>query len=448
VRTPGPDQAAPVAGDGTDDPALDIDLGPGFARGPGRRVRLRGLREDVRGWRDRWPTASEVLFAFIGLPLAVASLVYVALILYAGGLLAITILGLPVVAVLLGGVRALGQVHRLLVGRLLTVPLDDPGRVPRAGSALRWIRNRLTDPVAWRAVLYLVIRVPLAALTFVGGVATWIYGVFFLLYPFLRPAATEADFSISLLIQGLVVGTTLLGLAPWSTRATADLNRSLARVLLAAPPPPARLAELVRARSEVAADAATTLKQIERDLHDGTQARLVALAVSLALADEALTAENADRAQELVQRARSQLGDATVELRQLTRGINPVALDGGLTEALPTLAADAGIATELRVDLPVRPSPAIERVVYFCTAELLTNAAKHSGADRARVEVTGDSKGVRLRVSDRGQGGATLGAGSGLRGLRDRLTAVDGTLDVASPAGGPTVVTAELPLAL
>jgi signal transduction histidine kinase len=205
---------------------------------------------------------------------------------------------------------------------------------------------------------------------------------------------------------------------------------------------------LVRARSEVAANAATTLKQIERDLHDGTQARLVALAVSLALADEALIAENADRAHELVQRARGQLGDATVELRQLTRGINPVALDGGLTEALPTLAADAGIATELHVDLPVRPSPAIERVVYFCTAELLTNAAKHSGADAAQVEVTGDGRGVRLRVSDRGQGGATLGAGSGLRGLRDRLAAVDGTLDITSPAGGPTVITAELPLAL
>jgi signal transduction histidine kinase len=406
----------------------------------------------LRRWRERWPTSGEVGFALVGMPLAVASLIYVAVSLYLGGLLVLTIVGLPVVAMLLGGVRRLGGLHRQLVAAMLAVPLTDPGPVGRAGGPLKWVRRHLTDGVSWRAMLYLLVRLPVAFLTFAGGAAIWFYGAFFLAYPLLRPTVMGESFSLWILAQGVVVGGGLLAAAPWTTRFAADLNRWLARVLLAAPPPAAREEELVRARGEMAADATATLKRIERDLHDGTQARLVALAVSLALADEALDAGNADanpnRARELVQRARGQLSDATVELRQLTRGINPVALDGGLTEALPTLAADAGIATELHVELPFRPGPAIERVVYFCTAELLANAAKHSRAASARVEVTGDASSVRLRVSDPGQGGAVLGAGSGLRGLRDRLAAVDGTLDIASPAGGPTVITADLPLNL
>jgi signal transduction histidine kinase len=179
------------------------------------------------------------------------------------------------------------------------------------------------------------------------------------------------------------------------------------------------------------------------------------------MADEALASNNPGRAHELVTRTRGQLGEATTELRRLTRGINPVALDGGLAEALPTLAAEAGIPTDLDVDLPERPSPVIERVVYFCVAELLSNAAKYSGTDSVHVEVTtvpvpggsgsSDISGerrLRLRVSDQGQGGAVLGAGSGLGGLRDRLAAVDGALDISSPLGGPTVVTAELPTEL
>jgi signal transduction histidine kinase len=166
------------------------------------------------------------------------------------------------------------------------------------------------------------------------------------------------------------------------------------------------------------------------------------------MADDALRANDQDRAQELVTRARAQLREATAELRQLTRGINPVALDSGLAEALPTLAADVGIATDLDIDLPERPSPVIERVVYFCVAELLSNAAKHSGAGAARVDVATEPGRLHVRVSDQGQGGAVLGAGSGLRGLRDRLATVDGTLDISSPPGGPTVVTAELPTEL
>jgi signal transduction histidine kinase len=411
----------------------------------------------------RWsrPQPREVTFGLIGLPLAVAAVVYIAVMLYVGGLAALTIIGLPLVSLALRGARGLGALHRLLVERLLGEPIAAPRPLGPAGGPVRWVVAGLTDATAWRSVLYLVVRLPVAVVTFVGAVATWGYGLFALALPVLSVTVMGEAFSGALLVESLVVGVALLWAAPWATQVAADLNRWLARKLLAAAPRSARLQALERARREVAADAAATLRQLERDLHDGTQARLVAIAVSLAMADEAFASGAPGRAHALVTRAREQLGEATTELRRLARGINPVALDGGLAEALPTLAAEAGIPTDLDVDLLERPSPVVERVVYFCVAELLSNAAKHSGADSVHVEVTtvpvpggsgsSDGSGRRrlgLRVSDQGQGGAVLGAGSGLRGLRDRLAAVDGTLDICSPVGGPTVVTAELPTEL
>jgi signal transduction histidine kinase len=390
----------------------------------------------------------EVAFALVGLPLGIACGLWVATVLYLGGLLTLTIVGLPLVAGALRLTRQLGDMHRRVAERLLDEPIAAPAPLWSPRDPIGWIRAGLTDVVAWRTVLYLLLRVPVALLTFVGGVFTWFYGLFLFGLPILSPVFMGNEMAWWMVLTGWVAGVALLAIAPWATRATADLNRWLARSLLSPVPASPRLERLERARSEVAADATATLRRIERDLHDGTQARLVAIALNLAMADEALDAGDADRAQEQVQRARAQLGDATTELRQLTRGINPVALDGGLHEALPTLAADAGFPTDVHVDLPERPSPAIERVVYFCVAELITNAAKHSGADSVRVDVTAEGGLLRLRVADDGRGGARLGAGSGLRGLRDRLEAVDGTLSISSPAGGPTVITAQLPVRL
>lgn len=416
----------------------------------GEPVSGRGRRPS--GWvGGRWrpPAWREVLFGLVGLPLALGGVVYVALALYIGGLAALTIVGLPLVALALRGVRGLGTLHRWLVEALLGESISSPAGLGPAGGAIGWVRLGLTDGTAWRAVLYLLVRLPVAVLTFVGAVMTWVYGVFALALPFLSSTVFDEGPTVPLVLQSIVVGVGLLAIAPWATRATADLNRWLARTLLGRAPASSRQQALERARSDVAADATATLQRIERDLHDGTQARLVAIGLSLAMADEALAAGEVERARPLVSRARHQLGETTTELRRLTRGINPVALDGGLAEALPTLAADTGIPTDLAVDLPLRPSPAIERVVYFCVAELLSNAAKHSGADSAHVEVTTvpapDGVRLRLRVGDQGRGGAVVGAGSGLRGLRDRLAAVDGTLTVSSPLGGPTLITAELP---
>lgn len=384
-------------------------------------------------------------FGLLDLPLALTGVVYVAAMMYVGGLLALTTVGLPLVAPLLQGARGLGSLHRWLVGQLLGEPIAAPERPGPSGGPLHWVRDRLSDTTAWRSVLYLLVRLPLALLTLAAAGATWVCGVVLLALPITAATLMGEGWSLALAVESLVVAVALLWLAPWATRVTADVNRWLARSLLGAAPASPRLQALERARGEVAADATTTLQRIERDLHDGTQARLVAIALSLAIADEALAVDETERARDRLGRARSQLAEATTELRQLTRGINPVALDGGLAEALPTLAADAGIPTDVAVDLPERPSPVIERVVYFCVAELLSNAAKHSGADSAHVEVTTVPGRLRLRVSDQGRGGAVPGAGSGLQGLRDRLAAVDGTLDISSPPGGPTVVTAKLP---
>jgi signal transduction histidine kinase len=399
------------------------------------------------------PPLRDVAFALVGPPLALAGVVFVAVSLYVGGLASLTIVGLPLASLLLRAVRLLGSLHRRLVGALLGEPIAAPAplRPGTAGGAIGWVQAGLTDGVAWRTALYLVVKLPLSVVTLLGAVVTWVYGVFLLVAVPLAPVVEE-DLPPIAVAQFVVVGVALLAVAPWATRTTVELERRVARWLLGPPPVPVRQRALERARGEVAADAAATLRRIERDLHDGTQTRLVAIGLQLALADEALAADDAGRARELVARARGQLGDATTELRRLTRGINPVALDAGLAEALPTLAADAGIATRLDVDLPERPDPAIERVVYFCVAELLGNVAKHSGADSAHVEVTTvpapDGPRLRLRVADQGRGGAVPGGGSGLTGLRDRLAAVDGTLAVDSPPGGPTVVTAELPTRL
>jgi len=398
----------------------------------------------------RWPRVrpAEIAFAVVGLPLAVACGLYVAAALYIGGLLTLTIVGLPLVVGGLRVTRGLGTLHRLVAERLLDEHVATPAPLSPPRNPVGWVRAGLTDAVAWRTVLYLLVRVPVALLTFLAGAGSWFYGAFLLALPVLSPIFMGNQLSWWLVLTGCAAGLVLLTAAPWATRATADLNRWLVRTLLAAAPASPRLQRLEQARSEVAADATATLRRIERDLHDGTQARLVTIAVSLAMMDDALEAGETDRAQVLAQRARNQLGDTITELRQLTRGINPVALDRGLAEALPTLAADAGIPTQLHVELPERPGPAIERIVYFCVAELITNAAKHSGADSARVDVTAEGDQLCLRVCDDGRGGARLGNGSGLRGLRDRLDTVDGTLSISSPTGGPTVIAARLPVRL
>lgn len=213
-----------------------------------------------------------------------------------------------------------------------------------------------------------------------------------------------------------------------------------------------RVRELERSRALVVDDAVARLRRIEQDLHDGAQAQMVAVVMKLGLARDHLGNAVAERRQgdlvralELVDAAHRGAMEAITELRDLAHGIHPPALAEGLGAALAALAARSDFPVELVLDLPERPSESIEVIAYFCAAELLTNAAKHSGARHITLEMTHHLGLVRLRVSDDGTGGARIEAGGGLAGLADRVKTVDGTLHLASPAGGPTVVTIELP---
>ena len=214
-----------------------------------------------------------------------------------------------------------------------------------------------------------------------------------------------------------------------------------------------RVQELERSRTSLVDDSAARLRQIERDLHDGAQAQMVAVTMKLGLAVKKLGGmtdgtgqTDLDRALELVVAAHRGAKEAIAELRDLCRGIHPTVLDQGLGIALTTLAARSDLPVETVIDLPERPSAAIETIAYFCAAELLTNVTKHSGARHATLEaVHVPGLQLRVRVSDDGCGGAQAGARGGLAGLADRIRTVDGRLRLSSPPGGPSVVTVELP---
>jgi signal transduction histidine kinase len=206
-----------------------------------------------------------------------------------------------------------------------------------------------------------------------------------------------------------------------------------------------RARELQERRARAVDDSAARLRRIERDLHDGAQVRLAALAMTLGEIKENLESSGDDRTLALAGAAHQNAKDTLAELRDLARGIHPPVLDRGLGPALGILAGTSAIPVGLTVALAERPSPAIEAMAYFCAAELLANAAKHSGAGRITVSVREQDSGLALSVADDGDGGARLVPGGGLAGLRERVQTVDGRLEVESPPGGPTIVTIELP---
>lgn len=413
---------------------------------------------DARGRRRLhrlWPPCQpgELVFAVVGLPVAVLCFGYVFAVLYAGTLLVLTLVGLPVLAVGLAGARGLGRLHRSLVCRLLGERIEEPPPVPVPDGIPARIRAGLADPTGWWTMLYLVCRLPAALLHFVAAAvlipgAGWLIG--FPLWDWLlEPDEWPAPWWMN--VGAVAGGLLFLSVAPVTIRMTSGLNRWLARVLLSPPPEEKRVGTLRRARSALAAEGMANLRRIERDLHDGTQAELVAIAITLSLADDELDridGAHQTRLAELMTRVRAQTDGAITGLRRIIRGINPVALDTGLSEALPALTAGCGVPVTLDMDLTERADPAIERVAYFCVAELLTNVTRHSAARTASVEVVVVGGQVRIRVCDDGKGGAAERSGSGIPGLRERLDAVDGTLAISSPAGGPTVITIRLPAGL
>jgi signal transduction histidine kinase len=420
-------------------------------------------------------TARELAFCLIGVLLGLADLALAVALLAPGTALSVA-RAVATVAVLLplvlatGTARRLGAAQRRLAARLLGERVAAPAPFrPGRGIAAR-VGAGLRDGPGWRAVAYQVLKLPLAALE-AYAVFLWLAGLVNLTYPFwwelfrnhppgvrLGPVPASTPFPGLLLrvatypgtFVALAVGAAMVLASPWVARAVTSADRWLIRGLLGPGGLAQRVHDLEQTRARAVDDAAALLRQIERDLHDGAQVRLATLAMHLGMAREKLgddgQGQDLTQARELVDSAHRVAKDALVELRGLARGIHPPVLDNGLADALGTLAASSAIPVELTTDIPARPTPAIETIAYFCAAELLANAAKHSSASRIEVRVTERDGALRLSVSDDGAGGADPARGSGLSGLARRVATVDGRLEIASPPGGPTRITAELPL--
>ncbi|WP_344903612.1 sensor histidine kinase [Actinomadura meridiana] len=209
-----------------------------------------------------------------------------------------------------------------------------------------------------------------------------------------------------------------------------------------------RVQHLTETRSEAVDASAAELRRIERDLHDGAQARLVAMGMSLGAIEHLLDKDPA-KARVLLAQTRESSAKALHELRDLVRGIHPPVLaDRGLGDAVKALALDHPMRVEVTADLPERPEPPVESAAYFAVSEFLTNAAKHSGASQVWIDLRYDNGMLRITVTDDGRGGASLDGGTGLRGIERRIGTFDGVLALSSPVGGPTIVTMELPCAL
>ncbi|MEW2120162.1 sensor domain-containing protein [Streptomyces sp. NPDC005474] len=427
--------------------------------GQGRRPRLpAALRAPVeaRSWR-------EFGYVLLSLPVGVLVFSYAVTLLFAGSLLLVTFLGIPVLAVGLAGCRGFGVLERKMARGLLglDIPEPEPVRARRSG-ATGWMGAVLKSGTSWRHLLYSVLHLPWALFSFVVAVIFWVYGWALLTYPlwfWLFPMYGGQDglqlygdetHSVYLDNPFEITVTALVGLlftiaTPWIVRALTQVDRVMVQGLLGPSRLVTRVVELESDRGVVVDTAAADLRRIERDLHDGAQARLVALAMDLGLAKEKLT-EDPRAAARMVDEAHGEVKTALRELRDLARGIHPAVLtDRGLDAALSAVASRCVVPVRVDVDLTERPAAAIEGIVYFTVSELLQNVSKHARASGASVDVWRVENRLMLQVMDDGVGGADSGVGSGLAGLAGRLDAVDGILVVDSPVGGPTRVSAELP---
>jgi signal transduction histidine kinase len=379
-------------------------------------------------------TWSELGFIAVVTLLALPGLAYALLATLPAMALSVAVIGLPILAGGVSGARGWGGLHRGLVRRLLGVSIAAPPAVVRRG-----VRPGLADATGWRALLYLVLQVPLALVDLYLVLAAWVVGAFYALYvlwwwmllptssaepgrPGPGTVATVNGYSFDtwpevVLLAAAGVGVVLA--APRLTRAMVWVHLWLARVLLG----PTRASELRDSRAAAVDFTDARLRRIERDLHDGPQAQLVAMAMKLGMAKEELRDGQIPAAVELIDIAHSDAKQAISELRDLVRGIRPPALDAGLQTALLTLASRSAIQVEVRLQLTEQPSPAIAAIAYFSVAELLANAAKHSRCPHATVSLAAGRPGwLRLAVCDGGGGGAALDPWPQRRAGRARRT--------------------------
>jgi len=377
-----------------------------------------------------------------------------------------TLLALVSLVIVFLAIPLLTRMHRnrLRVTAGVAIPPQPvmPSRL-RPGGIVAYVRAGAT----WRQLGYHLLAGPLLALAAVVAVGTWLASVLYALvyaYAWLLPTSgllyrgLYADPSTTHLprILGLQVdlwltfaGVAGLLAAPWLTAGVQSLDARVAMALLGpsrAEELQHRVEQLTETRAGVVDAADAERRRLERDLHDGTQQRLVSLAMNLGMARvEATTAEGARQA---IADAHDEAKAALAELRDLVRGLHPAVLeDRGLDAALSGVAARMPIPVRLSVDLSRRPSPVIEAVAYFVVSEGLANITKHAQASQAEVVVTRAGDRLHVIVSDDGVGGANAARGTGLTGLARRAASVDGVFEIISPPGGPTLLTVDLPCA-
>jgi len=378
----------------------------------------------------------------------------------AGVLLALLIVGLPVLVGIAYAFRLVADVERRRAQLVLGAPVERLYADASGTGVLLRLRIVWTDSQTWKDYLWLAL---LSVIGFGFGVAaatlwaTTLYALSLPIWWWAVPHSALPDIGSSWTVDtwrrvGLVFGGGAVGLVltAWICAGLARGEALLARALLA-PTERARLRvrveELASTRAAAANVQANELRRVERDLHDGAQARLVAVSMELGRAREKMeTDPGAARA--LVEAAHEETKTALAELRELVSGMYPAILtDRGLDAALSGIAARCPVPVSLDVAVGERLPPAVEVAAYFVVAESLTNVAKHSGANHARVRIHRDGQTLTIEIGDDGHGGANAAAGTGIAGLEDRVAALDGTLRVASPVGGPTTVLVEIPCA-
>ncbi|HEX6149449.1 sensor histidine kinase [Nocardioides sp.] len=337
-----------------------------------------------------------------------------------GGALAVVTVGVPLLLVAVPALRWITGIHRRMAAATLGHELP-AGYLPTDGlPAMRRLQTWALDPMTWRELLWALVSMTV-------GLALSLFTVLLLLL--------------------VVTGALWWYGAPhlMRLRATLDrmfLTRGHTEQL------EQRVADLTVSRAVTVDHSAAELRRLERDLHDGAQARLVSLGMTLGLADD-LLARDPEEAQRLVAEARETTGAALADLRGVVRGIHPPVLaDRGLVGAVEALALDMALPVAVDAHLEGRPPAPVESAVYFAVAECLTNVGKHAGATRAWIELRHRDDLLRVVVGDDGVGGAEPRHGTGMLGVMRRLSAFDGTMVVSSPDGGPTIVTLEIPCAL
>jgi signal transduction histidine kinase len=341
------------------------------------------------------------------------------------------------------------------------VEVPSPYRpLPPGGNLFKKWKTMAADPATWKDLVYLLLAFPLGTAEFAMSMALWGGSLALITMPltimshgsgfmYLTVGGHEIwlDSPVACL-PAVPLGVALAVVALYVVRGVGYAHGALARYLLGPNETQllrARTAHLQASRARGVDAAEAERRRIERDLHDGAQQQLLAVAMDLGRARAKLESDPAG-AQELIQQAHAGAKGAIVELRNLARGIYPAILtDRGLDAAISAVAARAEVPVAVEVDLPTRPPAAVESIAYFIVSEALTNVSKYARATTAAVRITRDQNWIVVEVSDNGVGGATATAGGGLAGLADRAAGIDGILTVNSPLGGPTVIRADLP---